>query len=795
MTIKRYRVTLEGLLQGIGFRPFIFRLAQKHNLTGWVANIQNGVVIEIQGEPLQLQQFFLELDESKPQKAIINTQHHIVIALQKESVFIIKQSFITAKLTTPLIPHDVVPCDACLQEINNPHDRRYQYPFTHCCECGPRYSIVEKLPYDRHHTAMKAFSMCAECSYEYQNPENRRFHAETIACHQCGPQLTLYNHKGELVIHQKAIEQTAQLIRQGFIIAIKAVGGFQLVADASNKQVVSKLRQRKHRPDKAFALMYPSLEGIEQHCHVSAQEKLLLTSSQGPIVLLTKKSQGSINHELTSNVAPLNPDLGVMLPSSPLHYLLMQLIESPIIATSGNVSGEPLYTNNEEAFSQLNNIADAFLVHNRTICRAVDDSVVRIINQAPMVLRLARGYAPYTQSLTQPATVNHATDDGSYKVLAVGGHMKNSIAVGNQQQLLLSQHLGDLDSKKSQQSFEQTIIDLSDLYTAETLNIIHDQHPDYASTRWATANDKPLVAVQHHIAHFFSCMAEHNYHGPALGVCWDGSGYSESGLIRGGEFLFWDGEQQIIHIASLRPFPLPGGEQAIREPHRQAAGLLYEIFGDDAFNKAPSLWDEFSQSEQHNLTRMLSANINTPKCTSVGRLFDVVAALMNITSNSSNRQTGNAHNSDRFKCSFEGQAAMALEFAARDSNKVENLPFNIHRQKDSDQKPLWLIDWQPMITALLEGIDNKQPGADLAAVFHNTLAEVILSVANKKPECPLFLSGGVFQNKRLTERTTALLKENDRRVYHHQHVPSNDGGIALGQLYYHHCMGSAIACA
>ncbi len=768
MTIEHRQIQIEGRVQGVGFRPFVYRLAQEKSLQGWVLNTGGGVEIDVQGDTSAVDSFLQQLQIHKPLLAEINRLcSQSAVLLEHLTGFEIKEStdlksdglYYSSQVD---ISPDLAPCDACLRDMFDPLNRRYHYPFTHCTDCGPRFSMINALPYDRANTTLEAFPLCPQCLVEYRDPLDRRFHAEAIACPTCGPQLQLLDRYGHsLAGADSAIEQAAQVILDGNIVAVKGVGGFQLFADASNSDAITTLRQRKHRPAKPFALLFPDLEYVQQHCELSVLEKSCLQSAQRPIVLLAKKNAVPATR-IAAEVAPGVSCWGAMLPCSPLHYLLMTRLGRAVVATSGNTAGEPICINDEQALDQFGAIADLLLTHNRPIARPVDDAVIRVIDNRACMIRLGRGYAPL--SLPLPSfTLNDENPPPS--LLAVGGHLKNTLALFDSGRVHLSQHIGDLESRHTQLAFEQVIGDLCRFHRVEPDIIVHDQHPGYASTQWAQSQAKTRIGVQHHVAHFFSCMAEHGYRGPALGISWDGTGYSDDGVIRGGECFYWDGAQAITPVARLLTFPLPGGEQAIREPRRQGAALLYSVLGEAAFTCCPTLWQQFTASERYNLQIMLQRGLNTPPCSSIGRLFDGVAALLGLASRSQ----------------FEGQAAMALEDCAQSSSVQWHLPFAVYDNGSSSAD--CIIDWQPMILKLLALMDKATPRADLAAAFHNTLARIIVEVSKKAENCPLFLSGGVFQNKRLTETTTALLRPY-REVFCHQKVPPNDGGLCLGQIYF-----------
>lgn len=772
MTAERWQLDIIGLVQGVGFRPFILRLARQCGLTGWVTNNSQGVQVEIQGPPDALNSFAQRMQEETPPLARIEALQISRLRTQDETAFTIRGSddhFESKHAAATLLP-DLAPCEDCLREMTDPRDRRFHYPFTNCTRCGPRFSIVEQLPYDRANTSMKAFPMCGECEREYTDTEDRRFHAEPNACAACGPQLQLLDRHGKSIgTGESAIKETAAALIGGAIVAMKSVGGFQLLADATNRRAVRRLRKRKKRPAKPLALLYPDLETLREDCRVSELEHNLLCSQARPIVLLAAR-RGAASR-IADEVAPGNPNLGAMLPSSGLHYLLTAAVNMPLVATSGNLAGEPICTDNTEAFERLNQIADFFLVHDRTIVRPLDDSVARVIRGQPVLLRRARGYAPLPLQLAEGTT-------GATHLLATGGDLKNTVAVSWSNRVFVSQHLGDLQNRRSRDLFELTITNLTRYNRLQLEHILCDQHPGYTSTRWATEHALPHTAIQHHVAHFFSVMAEHNYRGRALGISWDGTGYGEtvgnkatgsdhSAEIRGSEFLTWDGAGQVLRAGALQPFPLVGGERAIREPRRCAAGLLYTAMGARAFCH-PALCKLFPQQELRVIERMLERQINTPSCSSAGRLFDAVAALLGLV----NENT------------FEGQAAMAVEFLSQESSRRGHYSFAVERQEG-----LLRLDWQPMLMELLDELEQGVAPTDIAAAFHNTLVEMIVTVASKASCKQVFLSGGVFQNRALTEAAANALEARGFVVHCHRDVPPNDGGIALGQIYYARATG------
>ncbi len=722
--IVRLHAALGGAVQGVGFRPFVYRLAVEMGLSGWVCNSGAGLILEVQGAQEQLDRFLNRLDAEKPPAAVVLTCETAYLPPAGLSGFEIRTSDQETGKTTGVLP-DVATCPACLAELRDPANRRHGYAFTNCTHCGPRYTIVEDIPYDRPRTTMRTFAMCPQCEREYTDPADRRFHAQPIACPRCGPRVWAEQQGAR--VEQTVLARGAETILAGGIVALKGIGGFQLLVDARQADAVARLRTRKRREEKPFALMMPSLEMIRYYCQVSPAEERLLTSSAAPIVLLQPNGRPGI----AANVASSSPFLGVMLPYSPLHHLLMELFPFPVVATSGNLSDEPIATDNDEARARLSGIADLFLVHDRPIARPCDDSVARVSRGRASVMRRARGYAPL------PVFVGCDLPP----VLAVGGHLKNSVAIALGKQVFLSQHVGDLDTLEARHAFERAIADLCRLYRFEPKLVACDLHPDYASTRWALDSGLPVVPIQHHQAHAAACAAENGLRGPYLGVAWDGTGYGTDGTVWGGEFFLADGKK-FERIAHLRPFRLPGGEAAVREGWRSAASLLASALGPEAVPERPERWV---------VLQMLSRGVNAPWTTSVGRLFDAVASMTGVANESR----------------FEGQAAMLLER-------------QIHEAID-DAYPFVGGDWAPMIEAVRRDVSSGEGPSLIAARFHNALVNWIAHVANQAGVPQVALSGGVFQNRYLIERTVAKLEALGFQVYTHQRVPPNDGGIALGQ--------------
>ena len=757
--LQRLRITLRGAVQGVGFRPFVYRLATEMSLTGWVLNSSSGLVVEVEGPEDALRRFEERIERERPAVSVVTTRESAWIPAEGSTRFEIHASDGDAGKSVNVLP-DLATCADCRNELLDPINRRFQYPFTNCTNCGPRYTIVVDIPYDRPNTTMRDFVLCPACREEYEKPANRRFHAQPNACPVCGPKL------------DGTIADVAAALRKGAIVALKGIGGFQLLVDARQPAAVARLRQRKHREEKPFALMMPSLAMVQEYCEVAVAEVELLESPAAPIVLLRPRP----GTDIAWNVAHCSPYLGVMLPYSPLHHLLMRECPFPLIATSGNRSDEPIAIANDEASVRLKNIADHFLMHNRPIVRACDDSVVRLTRGKAGILRRARGYAPLG------IRVAHAVPP----VLAVGGHLKNTVAIGVGQDVFLSQHIGDLETLEARQAFERAIEDLCRLYSFKPEAVVCDLHPDYASTHWAEQSGLPVIRVQHHQAHVAACAAENSVDKAFLGVSWDGTGYGFDGAIWGGEFFRVEGTR-FERVAHLRPFGLPGGDAAVREGWRSAASLLFELekagfpglataarpgasqisltspnnLKNGAPHVSPTLPDVGPTGadagkprlDAQRVRTMLERGINVVPTTSVGRLFDAVACISGIARE--NR--------------FEGQAAMLFE------NEIGAL-------RSEEAYPLRGGDWGPLIAAVVADQHAGIPVSMIAARFHNALSSWIVEVAEQSGLKQIVFSGGVFQNRYLTERAAAALESRGFTVHTHRRVPPNDGGIALGQV-------------
>ena len=773
MNMVRLRVVIRGAVQGVGFRPFIYRLAEELRLSGWVSNSPQGVLIEAEGDKSTLIAFLLRIEKEKPSRSAIQSLEYTFLDREGFDRFEIRESDLSGEVDALILP-DLSTCPECAAEIADPCNRRYRYPFTNCTNCGPRYSIIESLPYDRPNTSMKDFSMCPECRAEYDKPNDRRFHAQPIACHACGPHLELWDAAGNVLsTREAALLASVEAIRSGKIVAVKGLGGFHLMADARNERTVRSLRTRKHREEKPFAVMFPSLADVKGECTVSELEERLLMSPENPIVILARHPSSEAGRSVvTPSVAPGNPYFGAILPYTPLHHLLLGELGFPVVATSGNISDEPICIDERQVLEKLNGIADVFLVHDRPIVQRVDDSIVRVALGREFVVRRARGYAPLPVMTKESA-------DGS--ILAVGANLKNSVALAKNSNVFVSQYIGDLDTTDAQDNFRTVIKDLTRLYNAEPTAAVCDLHPDYFSTQYAMTSGLHVVQVQHHYAHVASCMAENQLEGTVLGVSWDGTGFGLDGTIWGGEFLLTN-ERSFERVAHFRRFMLPGGESAIREPRRAAVGLLYEIFGDSLFDRNDLLpLKSFTSTELILLRRMLSEHVNAHATSSVGRLFDAVSSILGI----------------RNIAKYEGQAAMELEWMIGASKRDEKYPYTITECRPTNgetaspenipaqqgQGPKWEIDWAPTIRELIDDMKRSVKVSMMAARFHNTLSSVVVKIAKKVGVKRIVLSGGCFQNMYLLERTVHLLEEQGFRPYWNQRIPCNDGGIAVGQIY------------
>lgn len=744
---------VRGIVQGVGFRPFVHRTASQLGLRGWVRNDPQGVLIRAVGSAASVQALTRALHETAPSAAQIlsvTTEVADVNHAAAGSGFEIVASDQTGPVEAAM-PPDLALCADCRAELLDPTNRRYRYPFINCTQCGPRYSIIEQLPYDRPHTTMRAFRMCPTCAAEYNSPTDRRFHAQPNACPACGPRVTLSTaDRNQLAEDDDAITLAADRLARGEIVAVMGIGGYHLLADATNNVAVAELRRRKHRDEKPFAVMFRDLAAVERCAHGSAPAAALLASAAAPIVLLPRRRDA----QLAASVAPGNPWVGALLAYSPVHILLLERLNRPVVATSANLAEEPLCTEPNEAHRRLHGIADAFLDHNRPIAHPVDDSVLRLAASGPIVLRRARGFAP--APLMLPGKIQ-----GNW--LCVGAQMKNTVAVASGDRLVLSPHIGDLGGAATLEVFRRTTALLGTLHSADFTGVVCDKHPDYGSTRYAATLGLPVVAVQHHLAHVLACLLEHAH--PAdgvLGVAWDGTGYGEDGTIWGGEFILLQ-HNTATRFARLRQFRLAGGDAAMRDPRRLALALLSGASDPRFMAVAHELG--LSTDDALVLRIMLSRGLNSPLTSSIGRLFDAVGALLHL----------GQHNH------FEGQTPLAVEAAAVAAGATAiDLPFTV-RTLPANAGATLELDWQPLLDAILKARARGTEAPPLAAGFHAALSRSIVEIARQSGVRTVALSGGCFQNSLLLDLTTTQLRAEGFTVLTHRALPPNDGNIAAGQ--------------
>jgi len=750
MRIKREQIRVDGLVQGVGFRPFVYRLAQDCKLRGFVNNTSAGALIEIEGSLQQLDAFRQRLTREAPPLANIVNVEHLEISPGCDSAFSIQISKKENRSKTFISP-DVTVCDDCLSELFDPGDRRHGYPFINCTNCGPRYTIIKSIPYDRAFTSMNAFQMCEKCSAEYHDPESRRFHAQPNACAECGPQLRLRDSAGRPMETADPITAAISCLKAGKIVALRGIGGFHLAVDAANDAATLRLRQRKGRGQKPFALMAPDLKTIKKLCRVNACEGKALVSLERPIVLLAARS----NNTLAPSIAPNNSNLGVMLPYTPLHYLLLKNHFDALVMTSGNFSEEPIAIANDEAMQRLAEIADYFLLHDREILQRCDDSIVRHMDGKTRTIRRSRGYAP------KPFWLNKPTDKN---ILACGGEQKNTIALSRGRAVFLSQHIGDLNNPAALGFFEHSVDHLQHILEIKPQAIAFDLHPEYHATKWALQQKGlPLIGVQHHHAHLAAVMAENNAWQPTIGIILDGTGYGTDGAIWGGEVLVGDA-RAFQRFAWLEPVALPGGETAIRQPWRIALSCLYQIYGQSLFKLNLPFLQETPRDQLNLIIQMIEKKLNAPLTTSCGRLFDGIAALLNI----------------RKEISYEAQAAIELEMCIAEGVREH------YENAISDSEKAGALPVSGIIKALVEDLQRGRPTGEIVALFHNTLVELFLGAAIQAREKTgvkqVGLSGGVFQNRYFFERLCHRLRQNQFKILTHQNAPTNDGGLALGQI-------------
>ncbi|MBU2598833.1 MAG: carbamoyltransferase HypF [Actinobacteria bacterium] len=859
--VLRYRINVKGVVQGVGFRPFIYRLAKENRLYGWVLNSSEGVIIEVEGESKNLNLFIKNIKEKAPPMAKIDE-----ISLEEQEPiyykkFEIKKS-VRKKGKYQLVSPDVAICEDCLSELFDKNDRRYLYPFINCTNCGPRFTIIKDMPYDRTNTTMNEFIMCENCQKEYDDPLSRRFHAQPNACSVCGPHIWLVDNKGKLVNNENPIEEASNLLKNKMIIGVKGLGGFQFACDATSNDAVKRMRMRKNRPSKPFAIMVKDVDQVKEICYLNKEEEKLLTGSQKPIVLLERKGklykENENNIRVCEQIARNNNYLGVMIPYTPLHYTLLRSFDKPLVMTSGNISEEPIAIENEEAIKRLGHIVDYFLFHNRDIYGRYDDSVTKIFDNKVQMVRRARGYCPYPVKL----------DYHSKKILAVGPHLKNTYCLADGENAFVSQHIGDLENLETMNHFTSSLSTYKNLFKIEPEIVAYDMHPGYLSTQFAKETNKEVkIAVQHHHAHIASVMAENHLKGKVIGIAFDGTGYGTDETIWGGEFLIAD-EFGFERVAHFRKVLMPGSEKAIERPYRMAISYLFEVYKNKIFkckdketdniikksgknklnnkitkdnlnnsekdklenkklykedikNKKSEIYNLFKNdsnkffkgirkacrdTELKVIINQLISGFNSPLTSSCGRLFDAVSSLLSISQ----------HNY------YEGQAAVELEMVNNEST-LESYPFIIRKEnynqsvnnlnkysikKDfkanmisenrisKNEKSIvsinknMIIDTLSIIEGIIADIKKGYKSSYISAKFHNTIIAIISKICEimyKKFNIKkVVLSGGVFQNNIILNRSFRILREKGFDVFTNFQVPVNDGGISLGQAFVAH---------
>jgi hydrogenase maturation protein HypF len=745
METVRLELRVEGIVQGVGFRPFVHSLATRLGLGGQVANDGRGVILEVEGARERVAAFLSALERDAPPLASIERVITREVPPRSASAFVILRSDAGSERSA-LVSPDVATCADCLRELLDPSDRRFRYPFINCTNCGPRFTIVRGVPYDRANTTMAPFPMCADCAREYHDAANRRFHAQPTACPACGPRLLLLDAEGHAQSGD-AIRGAARLIRAGRVVAIKGLGGYHLAVDAASEPAVAGLRARKHREEKPFAVMAPDIDGARRLAELGPEEEALLTSPRAPIVLLRRRPDAAV----APATAPGNQFLGVMLPYTPAHHLLARELGGPVVLTSGNVSDEPIAYADEDARDRLRGIADAFVVHDRAIHVRADDSVVRSFRGTPLPIRRSRGYAP------QPIVVPGGF---SRPVLACGAELKSTICVAKGRRAFVSHHIGDLENYEAYRAFREAVAHFQRFFDVRPAVIAHDLHPEYLSTKWALEQESvERLGVQHHHAHVASCLADNGERGPVIGVAFDGLGYGPDGTLWGGEVLIADltAFERMGHLAAVA---MPGGAAAIREPWRMAAVYLEEAFGSDA----PALPIASRHGARwRQVLELARAPALAPRTSSAGRLFDAVSALLGV----------------RDRVSYEGQAAVELEQLA-DPAERGTYPVELRRQGAGFEIP-----GADLVRAAVRDLRDGVPAPAIAGRFHNGVADAILAACRVARERSglgaVALSGGVFQNMLLLGRASDRLEAGGFRVLRHRQVPPNDGGISLGQ--------------
>ncbi|MCS1382459.1 carbamoyltransferase HypF [Lysinibacillus sphaericus] len=749
-------VVVQGKIQGVGFRPFVYDLSKKYDLKGTVQNTVGSVSIIIEGEEERLHEMIHELKSNPPKICNITDLEIQKIPPHYYKDFSILQSKESKHPTTLAITPDAAICELCLEEMMNPQNRRFQHPFINCTQCGPRYTIIHRFPYDRPQTTMSKFPMCSDCQNEYHNPNNRRHHAQPICCPNCGPTLNLLNTKGELIAHNLfAIAKTTELLKLGKIISVKGIGGYHLVCDATQEKGIDLLRNRKKRPQKPFAIMVKSLEVARKFCYVTSDEASLLTSSANPIVLLEMKKENL----LPLNIAPGLTKLGVMLPYTPIHHLLFDTPELEcLIMTSANRSGSPIYYKDSD-YDGLSELSDYILTHNREIAHPIDDSVIQHNGENTVIIRSARGFAP--EVIESNMNVSN--------IIALGGNQRNAFAIGGQKGLVLSPQIGDLENEEMMNSLNKQLQSFKEWYTVDEKYIAVDMHPLYATTILAKQSKSEVIPIQHHHAHHVSCMAEHNLKEPCLGIILDGTGYGNDGHIWGFEFLYGDAKR-IRRLGHLKYTPLPGSEKAVKEPWRNAVGMIVSSLKEEGNRFATQLFPEKS-NEIHVLEQMIIKQLNTAMAGTCGRLFDAVSAILGICTSST----------------YEGEAAIKLsDYLTRDTMNKSTKDMYSFEIIENPQE--FVLDMSAMIRQIVIDKLEQKPIVQIIQKFHQTIVEscvkMIVLIVKKSPVLNrnVVLSGGSFQNNYLSIEITNKLREEGFQVYTHQKIPCHDGGLAIGQL-------------
>jgi hydrogenase maturation protein HypF len=743
---KRVKLNINGIVQGVGFRPFIYSLAQKNKLSGYVLNNGSGVIVELEGDYKNIDNFLNEIENSAPPLSRIDYIKTQNIAIQNSKKFNILKSD-NSSIST-MLSADISICDECKNELNDSSNRRYNYPFINCTNCGPRYTIIQNLPYDRKNTSMSKFKMCLTCKGEYEDIKDRRYHAQPVSCVDCGPKLTLFriDNKKELY-NQEAINKICDVIKDCEIVAIKGMGGFHIVCDARDENTIKRLRKNKHRPTKPLAVMFKDIQQIKEVCYLSKKDEDLILSKERPIVILKKKPSSII----AVSIAPNIDKIGVFLPYTPLHHIILNRLNFPIVATSANLSDEPIITDEKEIFFKLSHILKTVLSYDREIVNACDDSVIMSVGEDDVFLRMARGYAPKSFYIREKI---------SKKILALGANQKSTISLAFDNNILISAHIGDLNSLDAFEYFLKTLKSLKRVYKFEPDIIVCDKHPLYESTKYAKEyikkyTDIELIQVQHHYAHALACMAEHSLDEDVLAFCFDGTGYGDDGNIWGSE-VFIANTKTYKRVYHLKEFPLLGGEKAVKEPKRVALALLLQSLTCKEVKELDhTLIKSFSKEQLNTLCQMYKQNINSPKTSSLGRLFDGVYALCGYLDD----------------LAYEGESGLILESLSENSHTLQTYSYTIDKET---------IEYSKMISEILQEKNRD----DIAKKFILTISKIVIDISQKYPDLPVVLSGGVFQNRVLLMQVSKELKKLSRRYYIQNCTPVNDGGISLGQAYF-----------